>query len=83
MSILQYLKQKGDDERFLKFYEFLWGTEYGSTLEEMSIKGYADHEEGWESDHDINFLVKNMSHFDIIEKAYSSVLPLIKYNTPV
>ncbi|EAS03643.1 flavin containing family amine oxidase (macronuclear) [Tetrahymena thermophila SB210] len=83
MSILEYIKGKGEDQRFLKFYEFIWGTEYGSTLEEMSIKGFATHETGWESDHDINFVIRNMSHFDVLEKSYSSVLPLIKYNTPV
>lgn len=49
----------------------------------MSIKGYAEHENGWESDHDINFLLRNMSHFDVLEQSYASILPLIHYNTPI
>ncbi|KAL4472557.1 hypothetical protein ABPG74_018506 [Tetrahymena malaccensis] len=82
MSILQYFKIKNVDERLFQFYEMELATEYGSMLKDMSIKGYAEHEQRWEYD-DKNFVVTNMSHFDIIERAFASVLPFVKYNTPV
>ncbi|KAL4499923.1 hypothetical protein ABPG72_015272 [Tetrahymena utriculariae] len=82
MSILQYLQNKNIDQRLFQFYEMELATEYGSTLKDISIKGYAEHEQRWEYD-DKNFVVTNMSHFDIIERAFASVLPFLKYNTPV
>ncbi|KAL4490983.1 hypothetical protein ABPG72_008719 [Tetrahymena utriculariae] len=83
MPVLEYLKQQKVEEKYFKFYENFWGAENGTSIKNISIKGLADYESGWKSDHDVNYLITNMSHFDVIEKAYSSVLNLINYNTPV
>ncbi|EAR97732.1 flavin containing family amine oxidase (macronuclear) [Tetrahymena thermophila SB210] len=82
MPILEYFKIKNVDQKLFQFYEMELATEYGSTLKDLSIKGYAEHEQRWEYD-EKNFIVTNMSHFDVIERAFATVLPLVKYNTPV
>ncbi|EAR97733.1 flavin containing family amine oxidase (macronuclear) [Tetrahymena thermophila SB210] len=82
MSILEYFKFKQIDDRLIQFYETVLANEYGSTLQEMSIKGYAEHELNWEYE-EKRYVITNMSHFDVVDRAFSTVLPFVKYNTPI
>lgn len=83
MSILTYCKNKGLDESFISLYEGFWGAENGGSLSEISVKGYGEYERTRVNDHELSLLPMNMSHFDILEKAFEKVLPFISYNSPV
>lgn len=65
------------------WYESFWGIENGGSLREISVKAYGDYESGRKNDHDLNLLLMNMSHLDIIERAFEKVLPLVRYSSPV
>ncbi|KAL4436240.1 hypothetical protein ABPG74_015831 [Tetrahymena malaccensis] len=82
-SLQNFFSKKGLKSQFYQWYEAFWGIENGGSLNEISVKAYGDYESGRKSDHDLNFILMNTSHYEIIEKAFASVLPFIHYSTPI
>jgi hypothetical protein len=41
------------------------------------------YESAKKSDHELSLLLVNMSHVDVLNKAFAKVIPLIKYSTPI
>ncbi|KAL4499924.1 hypothetical protein ABPG72_015273 [Tetrahymena utriculariae] len=81
MPILEYFKFKQIDDRLIQFYETVLVKEYGSTLQEMSIKDYAEDELNWE--YEEKRYIITMSHFDVIDRAFSTVFAFVKKKTPL
>lgn len=52
-------------------------------MSEISVKAYGDYESGRKSDHDLNLILMNTSHYEILEKSFASVLPFVHYETPI
>ncbi|KAL4456614.1 hypothetical protein ABPG74_000721 [Tetrahymena malaccensis] len=81
VSIKDYLEEKKIYQECGKFYQNLLGTENGTLLSKISWKGVQEYDNLVEkSDHS---MITNMSHYDVITKAFSDVLPLIQYDSPV
>lgn len=47
------------------------------------MKGFGLYESTRDSDLEVNLILLNMSNFDILEKAFSKIIPQIKYSSPV
>jgi len=81
--LLTFYKNKGLPDKFLPLYEGFIGAENGGSLREISVQGYGVYESAKKSDHELSLLLVNMSHVDVLNKAFAKVIPLIKYSTPI
>jgi len=82
-SLLAYLKNKGLPDAFYQSFESFWGTENGASLKDISAKGFGLYESTRDSDLEVNLILLNMSHFDILEKAFAKIIPQIHYSSPI
>jgi monoamine oxidase len=58
------------------------GREWSTDLDKLSMKGIKRWNQGWDLGHN-NFLLKNMSNYEVITKEYASVLDKVLLNTPI
>ena len=77
-----FTKGKLFSENLFFFANAMIGVEVGTDLDQVSVKGFRNICNLWRAG-DSNYFLKNMSHFDIIKKAFSNVIENIKYNSPV
>ena len=60
----------------------MFGVEAGTDLDKVSIGGFSQVNKNWEAGGE-KFLLQNMTHMDVIEKAYAKVITKIKLNSPI
>jgi len=82
ISLKEYLNQACLPEDLHHAVDGILGREWSTDLEKLSMKGIKRWNKGWDLGHN-NFLLKNMSNYEVITKEYASVLDKVLLNTPI
>lgn len=82
VTLREFLDTNSVSKSVYYFANAMIGTEAGTDLDNISIKGFCDLCKIWKSGVD-NYLLTNMAHVDVLTKAYSDVLQCIRYNTNI
>jgi len=82
ISLNDYLKQNSLSEDLHHAVDGIIGREWATDLDKLSVKGIKRWNQGWDLGHN-NFLLKNMSNYEVITKEFANVLDKVLLNTPV
>jgi len=82
ISLNEYLKQTCLSEDLHHAVDGILGREFATDLDKLSVKGLKRWNQGWGLGRQ-NFLLKNMSNYEVISKEYANVLDKVLLNTPV
>jgi polyamine oxidase len=82
MSLKQFLDSNKISKEVYFLANAVIGVESGTDLNKISIKGFSRVCKEWKSGIS-NYFLSNMSHIDVVEKAYGNIIENIVYSTPI
>jgi len=82
ISLGEYLKVSCMPEELHHAVDGILGREWSTDLDKLSMKGIKKWNNNWTFGHN-NFLLKNLSNYEVITKEYASVLDKVILNSPV
>jgi polyamine oxidase len=82
VTVREFLKSNNISEDTFFLANAMHGVEAGTDIDSLSTKGFANLFASWKAGSG-NYFLTNMSHVDIITKAYNKILDKIIYNLPV
>jgi polyamine oxidase len=82
MCLTDFLKIKNVSQDSFFLANAMMGVESGSDLDHISVKGYNEYYKNFRAGGE-NFFLTNMSHYDILAKAFNKILLNINFNSQV